>query len=167
MRVRRNRFQCAAHAFSATIAAPARTEPPGVSATTEEPPPNRVTGELLVDPHAAVEEHAADAAGEASGLHRRAVARGDAAVEHGRVDLPPELLGGEHLEGVGDAQPVGCDHEVSPLADLSGGGRHAELAVRPEPRVDIVARAARADLAARSLRPRRRARAPRGRRTSA
>src|SRR3954453_2840843 len=44
------------------------------------------------------------------------------------------------------AQPVGGDELVGPLADLRGAGRGVQVAVGPEPRVDALLVAERADL---------------------
>ena len=81
-------------ALIATAAAPARTRPPAVSATT---PPARVDVQrrhprVLEDPHAAPEQALAQPERQPRGLDRRARGRHHAAAEHRRVAHRARLL---------------------------------------------------------------------------
>ena len=113
-------------ALSASTAAPARTRPPSVSATTSAPVAQRAHARVLEDAHAALEQAVAQPEREPRRLHRRVAGREHRAAEPRRVaaggrrgavevgELRRRPGGARGLE-----QPV--EHGV---LGLRGGGEH-------------------------------------------
>ncbi len=146
MIVRRNSRQAVAHALTPTIARPARTTPPGVSAITGSPPRNRVTWvpSKIRTPRSSSTRRRPRAS--RAGCTSRGVDDVDPATGHRRVEPRADLARIELAVDLVEAEPAHLfEHLLDPVI-LGGARRNSQVAHRRVPGVDAVSFAPRADL---------------------
>jgi hypothetical protein len=95
-------------------------------------------GGAFEDPHAYVQQHAPQAAGQTSRVHGRRVGDEHAAPEHGRIAPCPNPLWRKNLESISASDPPGCFERRGPLPLLLRIGGHGQVAVVAIPGVDGV-----------------------------
>ena len=125
-----------AQAPSATTASPARTVPPGVSATRRRPDAEARDGRALVDADATCEQGVAEPTREAGRLQVGGVAHEQPLAEHRGPDPCLDLFGGQLPVLVADPESFGRLERPSPAAGVRGRGGDGEVAGHPEPGVD-------------------------------